>query len=336
MSQERILLDHGGGGGMSQQLIERVFVSRFGNPYLNRLDDGAVFRVDKGRLAFSTDSYVVSPLFFPGGDIGCLAVNGTVNDLAMCGARPLYLSAGFIIEEGFLLSDLERIADSMQSAATLAGVRIITGDTKVVDKGACDGVFINTAGVGLVRPGLELGGDKARPGDAVIVSGFIGDHGVTVICEREGFGLNSPIRSDSAPLGDMVENLLDAAPQVHALRDPTRGGLATSLNEIAQKSGVGIQMDQATLPIREEVKGACELLGLDPLYLANEGKLIALVPEQHAQKALEAISSNPYGKNARIIGRTIPENPGRVAMRTAMGTSRIVDMLAGTPLPRIC
>ena len=336
MIHKRVLMDHGSGGRLSQELIQAVFVSRFANRLLNRLDDGAVFETGQGRLAFSTDSYVVTPLFFPGGDIGSLAVHGTVNDLAMCGASPKYLSAGFIIEEGFLIEDLMRIADSMQAAAAAAGVQIVTGDTKVVDRGACDGLYINTAGVGMVPPGVVLGGDRARPGDAVIVSGHIGDHGAAILCRREGLGLSSAIRSDSAPLGDMVKALLKAVPRVRVLRDPTRGGLAASLNEIAQKSGVGINIEEASLPIREEVKAACELLGLDPMYLANEGKLVAVVPRDSSRQALEAIRSDPHGKDAAVIGQVTEDVPGRVVMCTPMGARRIVDMPAGTPLPRIC
>ena len=336
MNYERILLDHGSGGRLSQELIEKVFLGRFGNPLLNRLDDGAVFEPGPGRLAFSTDSYVVTPRFFPGGDIGRLAVNGTVNDLAMCGAEPLYLSAGFIVEEGFLFSELERIADSMQAASAEAGVRIVTGDTKVVERGACDGLYINTSGIGRVPPRVELGAERIKPGDAVIVSGYIGDHGLTIMCERHGLGLTSGLRSDCAPLGKMVAALLRAVPQVRLMRDPTRGGLATSLNEIAAKSGLGIRIDQACLPIHEEVNGACDILGLDPLYLANEGKLIAIAPQAAAQRALETIQAIPYGTHAAIIGQVVKESPGRVVMRTGIGTDRILDMLAGTLLPRIC
>ena len=336
MNHERILLDHGSGGRLSRKLIEEVFLSRFGNPILNRLDDAAVFETGPGRLAFSTDSYVVTPLFFAGGDIGKLAVNGTVNDLAMCGAAPLYLSAGYIIEEGFSLGELERIADSMQTAAAEAGVQIVTGDTKVVERGACDGLYINTAGVGLVPPGVELGAHHVRAGDAVIVSGNIGDHGVTILCQRHGLGLSTGLCSDCAPLGRMAGALLQAAPRVRIMRDPTRGGLATSLNEIAQKSGLGIQIDQACLPICEEVEGACELLGLDPLYLANEGKLIAIVPQETAPRALEAMQASPYGKHAAIIGRVVERPTGQVVIHTTMGATRILDVLAGEPLPRIC
>ena len=336
MKEERIILAHGGGGRLARELVESVFVSRFDNPLLNRLNDGAVLDIFGQRLAMSTDSYVVSPLFFPGGNIGDLAVNGTVNDLAMCGARPLYLSAGFIIEEGFGLAELERIADSMRAAAARAEVEIVTGDTKVVNRGACDGLYINTAGVGLVPAGVDLGGEKARPGDAVIISGHLGDHGAAILCQREGLNLSAPIRSDSAPLGHMVHGLLQKAPQTRALRDPTRGGLAAILNEIADQSRVGMVIEEKALPILPEVRAVCELLGLDPLYLANEGKMTAIVPPEQAGAALSAIRESPHGAHAAIIGQVTARRPGRVVMRTGLGTERVVDMPAGELLPRIC
>jgi hydrogenase expression/formation protein HypE len=336
MNQKRILLDHGSGGRLSQELIENTFLPHLGNPLLNRLDDGAVFELAGGRLAMSTDSYVVTPLFFPGGDIGSLAVHGTVNDLACCGATPLYLSAGFIIEEGFLLADLERILTSMRAAAQEAGVSIITGDTKVVNQGACDGIFINTAGVGMIPEGIQVGGSLAEPGDVVMISGYIADHGVTILCQRQGLPLTSEIKSDSAPLNHMVQALLTAAPHTHVLRDPTRGGLATSLNEIAAQSEVCLELEEEALPIRPQVAAACEILGLDPLYLANEGKLIAIVPASEADAALKALQTHPLGFEARILGHVVTGHPGRVILNTSLGTTRVVDMLSGEPLPRIC
>lgn len=337
MSDARVLLDHGGGGRLSAELVEQVFLPRLGNATLQRLDDGAVLEAPAGgRLAFSTDTYTVTPLFFPGGDIGRLAVCGTVNDLAMCGARPRWLSAGFILEEGFPLADLERIADSMAAAAREAGVEVVTGDTKVVPRGAADGVFINTAGIGVVPQGVEVAGSRARAGDVVLVSGFLGDHGMTILTQREGLELGTELCSDAAPLNHLVELLLKAAPGTRVLRDPTRGGLGATLNEIAAQSGVEIELEEERLPIRPAVRGACELLGLDPLYLANEGKLLAVVPEDQAKAALQALRGHDYGAHAALVGRVRQAPRPRVILRTPLGTTRLVDWLSGEQLPRIC
>lgn len=331
-----ILLDHGSGGRMSHRLISDMLLPCFDNPILARLDDGAVFDIRGQQIAFSTDSYVVDPIFFPGGDIGELAVNGTVNDLAMCGARPLFISAGFIIEEGFSLTDLKTIIESMKRAAQEAEVQIVTGDTKVVQRGAADKIFINTSGIGLVPDGLHLSGQNARPGDQIILSGFVADHGITILTQREGLHFDSSLQSDTASLNCLVEEMLAASKGIHTLRDPTRGGVATSLNEIAMQSGTGIRLIESRIPVRDEAKGACELLGLDPLYIANEGKLLACVAPEDADKVLAAVRANKYGKDAAIIGEVIVGNPGKVFMETVIGGTRIVDMLSGEPLPRIC
>ncbi len=333
--KDKILLAHGSGGKLAHELVEKSFVKAFGNPFLAKLDDSAVIDFS-GRLAFTTDSYVVSPIFFPGGDIGKLAVCGTVNDLAMSGAKPLYLSLSFIIEEGLPQSELNQVVDSVQKAAQEAGVEIITGDTKVVHRGSADKLFINTAGVGIIPEGVDISGDKARPGDKVILSGTIGDHGIAVISQREGLSFSTQLESDCAPLGGLVAEMLNASPNIHCLRDPTRGGLATSLNELAKQSKVGIRIEEEKIPVREEVLAACEMLGFDPLYVANEGKLVAIVPAEDADKVLKAMRKNKYGKDAAIIGEVGAENPGRVAMKTVLGSSRIVDMLVGDLLPRIC
>ena len=332
---DRILLAHGSGGELAHELVEKSFVKALSNPFLARLDDSAV--VDfSGRLAFTTDSYVVSPIFFPGGDIGKLAVCGTVNDLAMSGARPLYLSLSFIIEEGLLKSDLERVVDSIRETADEAGVEVVTGDTKVVHRGSADKLFINTAGVGIIPEGVNISGGNARAGDKVILSGTIGDHGIAVISQREGLGFSTNLKSDCAPLGGLVADMLNASPDIHCLRDPTRGGLATSLNELARQSGVSVRIDEGKIPVREEVLAACEMLGFDPLYVANEGKLVAIVPAGTADKVLRAMRENRYGEGAAIIGEVDGGRPGRVVMRTTLGASRIVDMLVGDLLPRIC
>jgi hydrogenase expression/formation protein HypE len=345
MSDDVILLAHGSGGKLSHDLVEQVFVRRFDNPTLLQLEDSAVIPIPDSpvpqsaiRLAFSTDSYVVSPLFFPGGNIGKLAVCGTVNDISMSGGRPLWLSAGFIIEEGLPLADLERIVDSMAATAKQAGVQIVTGDTKVVDRGNADKVFINTAGVGVVPPGVTIGGDRARPGDVILLNGTIGDHGMTIMTQREGLQFDSPLESDCAPLNSLVASLLPALPSetLHCLRDPTRGGLATALNELAARSGVGIEIDEAALPVREAVRGACELLGLDPLYVANEGKLAAMVPAGQVEAVLERMRAHPLGKRAAVVGTVKEEHPGMVVARTGIGGRRVVDMLVGEQLPRIC
>jgi hydrogenase expression/formation protein HypE len=337
VKEERITLAHGSGGKATHTLIEAIFLEAFRNPLLEPLEDQAILSVAGARLAFTTDSYVVSPLFFPGGDIGDLAVNGTVNDLAVSGARPLYLSAGFILEEGFPVADLERIVASMAKAAANAGVTVVTGDTKVVQRGKGDGCYVNTAGVGVIERPLELGAARARPGDAVIVSGPIGDHGVTIMLARGELDIESDITSDTAPLHTLVEQLLDAAGDgVHTLRDATRGGVATILNEVAKSSGVAVTVDEQAVPVRPEVTGACEILGIDPLYVACEGRLVAIVDGAAAGTALEALHSHPLGEGAAVIGAVKDDPPGLVLLKTSFGGTRIVDMLVGDPLPRIC
>jgi hydrogenase expression/formation protein HypE len=332
---DKILLAHGSGGRLAHDLVEKSLVKTLSNPLLDRLDDSAVFNLS-GRLAFTTDSYVVSPIFFPGGDIGKLAVCGTVNDLAMSGARPLYLSLAFIIEEGLALSELEKIVNSVQKTAEEAGVEIITGDTKVVPRGSADRLFINTAGVGLIPEGVDISGANAKPGDKVILSGAIGDHGIAVISQREGLSFSTKLKSDCAPLGGLVANMLNASPNINCLRDPTRGGLATTLNELAGQSKVSIRIEEKAIPVHEGVLGACEMLGFDPLYVANEGKLVAIVPPDDADKILKAMKKSKYGKDAVIIGEVAAEPVGRVVMKTVLGAHRIVDMLVGDLLPRIC
>jgi len=332
---DRILLTHGSGGSLARELVEKSFLKVLNNPLLARLDDSAVFDFS-GTLAFTTDSHVVSPIFFPGGDIGRLAVCGTVNDLAMSGARPLYLSLALIIEEGLAMSDLDRVVASIQRAAEEAEVKIITGDTKVVSRGSADGLFINTAGIGVVPEGVNISGSNAKSGDKVILSGNIGDHSIAVLSKREGLSFATTLESDCAPLGSLVAEMIAVSSSIRCLRDPTRGGLAATLNEIAGQSAVGIRIEEEKIPVREEVLGACEMLGLDPLYLANEGKLVAVVPERDAEVVLKAMRANCYGKEAAIVGEVLSENPGRVVMKTGLGTSRIIDMLVGDPLPRIC
>jgi len=318
-------------------LIERMFLPTFHNPALETLHDGAVVEVESVRLTFTTDSFVVSPLFFPGGDIGELAVNGTVNDLAMCGARPLYLSLALILEEGFPMEDLWRVVRSVQEAAQEAGVEVVTGDTKVVDRGKGDGVFINTSGVGIIPEGVDIAPRRARPGDVVLVSGAIAVHGIAILSVREGLEFETTLESDTASLNGLVESLLRAAgPQVHVLRDPTRGGVASALNEIAASAGVGVVLEETHIPVWDEVRGACEILGLDPLYVANEGKCLAIVAPEAAEAALEAMRSHPLGREAAIIGQVVEEHPGTVVLRSQVGGKRIVDMLSGEQLPRIC
>ena len=333
---EHVLLGHGSGGKMTDDLVARYFLPAFRNRYLDRLDDQAVLDVGGARLAFTTDSYVVSPLFFPGGDIGALAVNGTVNDIAMAGARPLYLSAGFILEEGFPLTDLRRIVESMSAAAKAAGVLLVTGDTKVVDRGKADGCFINTAGLGIVPSGVEISAKGARPGDLVILSGPIAEHGMTIMATRAELELESPIASDTAPLHDLVRAMLDTGGELHCLRDPTRGGVATALCEIARQSGVGIVLDEAIIPVREPVRGVCELLGLDPLYVANEGKLLAVVAPGDVDRVLASMRARADGQDAQIIGLVVEDSERLVVLKTGIGGRRIVDMLQGDQLPRIC
>jgi hydrogenase expression/formation protein HypE len=337
----KVSLAHGGGGKAMKDLIDDVFVRAFANPALAPLEDQARFDLaeltNRGdRLAFTTDSYVVDPLFFPGGDIGKLAVNGTVNDLAVGGAVPLYLSCAVIIEEGVPVDLMRRVAQSMALAARNAGVEVVTGDTKVVDKGACDELFITTSGIGVIRAGLELGVGRAQPGDHVLVNGVLGDHGAAILCARGDLALETPIESDCAPLHRLIATLLTAAPDTRFIRDATRGGVATVLNEIAQASQIAIEIDEAQTPLREEVKGFCEILGLDPLYLANEGKIVAVVPSIQSAAALAALRADPLGTNACVIGRIGDGEPGRVTMRTTFGGRRIVDMLVGEQLPRIC
>ncbi len=339
MNDDKIVLDHGSGGKISHAMVSDMILPVFDNPILADLDDGAnldIIGLNGGKLAFSTDSYVVDPIFFPGGNIGDLAVNGTVNDIAMCGADPLYLSAGLIIEEGFPYSDLKKILEQMGRAAEKAGVKVVTGDTKVVPKGKCDKIFINTSGIGVIPANVNVSGGMAVPGDKIILSGTMADHGITVLSTREGLKFDSDIKSDTAPLNAMVKSIFDSGCDVHVLRDPTRGGVGTTLNEIAFQSKVGIKIDEKSLPVKPAVAGICELLGFDPLYLANEGKLLAFVAAKDACKALETIKKNQSGKDAVIIGEVVSEESGKVYMNTVIGGSRIVDMLTGEQLPRIC
>lgn len=333
---EQITLSHGAGGKSSHDLVEALFLRELRNPLLEPLADSAVIGEGEGRLAFTTDSFVVRPLFFPGGDIGELAVNGTVNDLAMAGARPIALSAGFIVEEGLPVADLDRIVVSMARAAEAAGVQVATGDTKVVERGKADGLYINTSGVGTIDHDLELGPGAIRAGDRVIVSGPIGDHGTAIMIARGELALEVELESDTAPLNGLVAVLLEATDRIRCLRDPTRGGLATVLAELALSAQLGIAIDEASLPIRPEVNGACEILGIDPLYVANEGKLVAFVAPEEADAALDAVRSHPLGRDAAIVAEVRPEPPGLVLLETAFGGSRVIDMLAGDPLPRIC
>ncbi len=337
IKEQRITLSHGAGGKATHTLIEAVFLEAFRNPVLEQLEDGASLATDAGRLAFTTDSFVVSPLFFPGGDIGDLAVNGTVNDLAMCGARPLHLSAGFILEEGFPVADLQRIVASMAAAAQAAGVQIVTGDTKVVQRGKADGCYITTAGVGLLDRPMTLSAAAARPGDVVLVSGPIGDHGITVMLARGELDIEADIESDTAPLHEITAGLLDAVGDgVRLLRDATRGGVATICNEVAVASQVAVVLDENSVPVRPVVNGASELLGIDPLYVACEGRLVAVVAPDRADAALAALHAHPLGEGAAVIGTVKDDPPGLVLLRTAFGGTRIVDLLVGDPLPRIC
>ena len=329
-------LTHGGGGRAMAQLIDELFQPAFDNAWLRRRNDQAAFDLPAGRLVMSTDSHVVSPLFFPGGDIGCLSVHGTINDVAMAGARPLYLAAGFILEEGYPLTDLKRIVDSMAAASRAAGVPIVTGDTKVVEKGKGDGVFITTTGVGVVPPGVEISGDRARPGDRILVSGTMGDHGVAIMSLRENLSFETTIRSDTAALHGLVAAMVEAVPRIGCLRDPTRGGLATTLNELASQSGVGMVISEADIPVRPEVDAACEFLGLDPLYVANEGKLVAICASADAERLLAVMRAHPLGRDAATIGEVIDDAHRFVQMDTRFGGRRVVDWLTGEQLPRIC
>ncbi len=332
----QVEMTHGSGGRAMAQLVEELFVAAFDNEALSRMDDQAQVELPPGRVVIATDSHVVSPLFFPGGDIGCLSVHGTINDVAMAGARPLYLAAGFVLEEGLPLSDLRRIVESMAAASREAGVPIVTGDTKVVERGKGDGVFITTTGVGVVPPGIEVSGSRARPGDAVLVSGHMGDHGVAIMSLRENLEFGTSIRSDTAALHGLVAAMLAEVPGLHVLRDPTRGGLATTLNEIARQSGAGIVIDEARIPVRGEVHAACEFLGLDPLYVANEGKLVAICAGEDARRLLAAMQAHPLGRDAAVIGEVIEDEHAFVQMDTAFGGRRVVDWLTGDQLPRIC
>jgi hydrogenase expression/formation protein HypE len=332
-----VTLGHGGGGRLTQMLIERMFLRAFANPALETLHDGAVLDIGGERMALSTDSYVIKPLFFPGGDIGSLAVHGTVNDLAMCGAQPLGLAVGLILEEGLPMQDLWRIVQSIQQAAAAVGVPVVTGDTKVVDRGKGDGVFINTTGVGLIPAGVRVAPQLAQPGDVVLISGAIAVHGIAIMSVREGLEFETTLESDSAALHELVAALLDTSgPQVHVLRDPTRGGVASALNEIAVQARVGMRLEGLRIPVAEEVRGACEILGLDPLYVANEGKCLAIVAREAADAALAALRAHPLGREAAIIGEVVADHPGKVFLRSRIGGMRVVDMISGEQLPRIC
>ncbi|MBI5300760.1 MAG: hydrogenase expression/formation protein HypE [Chloroflexi bacterium] len=331
-----IVMGHGGGGKLSHDLVQHLFAPAFDNALLAPLNDQAVFAVEGARLAFTTDSFVVKPIFFPGSDIGALAVNGTVNDLAMSGARPIYLSAGFILEEGFALDDLTRVVYSMAEAAKRAGVQIITGDTKVVEEGHGDGIYINTAGIGIAPNGVNIAAANARAGDAIILSGAIGLHGIAILSQREGLRFDSEIVSDCAPLHDLVAAMLAVTQDIHTLRDPTRGGIASALNEIAEAAKIGIEIDERAIAVPRDVASACEMLGLDPFYVANEGKLIAFAPSEIAPRVVAALRAHPLGRDAAIIGRAVTAHPGMVVARTSIGATRVVDMMIGEQLPRIC
>jgi len=336
MDIEKILLAHGSGGRLTHDLIYQLLLPRFQNPFLLPLDDSARIPNQTGQVAFTTDSYVVNPLFFPGGDIGRLAICGTVNDLSMIGASPAFLSLSLIIEEGFPVSELERILSSIHDTVEEAKVQIVTGDIKVVEHGAADKLFINTAGIGWIRPGIHLSGMNAKPGDRILLNGFIGDHEIAILSERENFKFQGEFKSDCAPLNDLIQRMLEVSPSIRCMRDPTRGGLATALNEIASKSKVGMVIEEEKVLIRESVKGVCELLGLDPFYLANEGKLIAICPEGETDRLLEAMRSYPLGRESEVIGRVVDEHPQKVVLRTLIGGQRILDMLSGSQYPRIC
>ena len=338
---QQIVLGHGSGGKLTADLIDQIFLPAFKNPILDKLDDQAVVTVGGARLAFTTDSFVVTPIFFPGGDIGRLAVNGTVNDLAMSGARPLYLSAAFILEEGLAVDDLRRVVESMRAAAAEAGVEFVTGDTKVVNRGKGDQVFITTTGIGVIEGGVNISADRAQPGDQIILSGYIGDHGMAIMSQREGLEFEGAIESDCASLNGLVARMLGTPPAegldfIHCLRDPTRGGAATTLNEIAKRAGVGMVLREQSIPVRETVKGACEVLGLDPLYVANEGKLLAIVAAERATAVLRQMQQHPLGGDAAIIGEVVSEHPGMVLMTTQIGGTRVLDVMFGEQLPRIC
>jgi hydrogenase expression/formation protein HypE len=333
---KEIVLAHGSGGKLSHQLLEKMVLPQFCNELLDALHDGAVFSVGNQRVAFTTDSFVVSPVFFPGGDIGKLAVHGTVNDLSMCGARPLYLSVSFILEEGMPMEDFWRVVQSMHAAADAAEVKLVTGDTKVVDRGKADQIFINTSGIGIVAEGVNIHPARAKAGDKIVISGPIAVHGIAIMSVREGLEFETEIASDTAPLHKLVDALIAAGIDIHVLRDPTRGGVTSALTEIAQAAKVGMLLDEASIPISEEVKGACEILGLDPLYVANEGKLLAIVANEDVSLAVSALRSQSLGEQAAVIGEVVDEHPGFVMMKTRVGGTRVVDMLSGEQLPRIC
>lgn len=331
-----ILLAHGSGGKLTHDLISKMFVPQFGNELLEPLLDGAVFDAGGVRLAFSTDSYVVNPIFFPGGDIGKLAINGTVNDLSMCGARPFYLASAFIIEEGLPLDDLWKVVLSMQEAAKKSGVLLVTGDTKVVDRGKGDKIFVNTSGIGIVDDGMEIRPRRMQAGDKIMVNGNIAEHGIAIMSVREGLEFETEIKSDTAPLNRLVQEMLETSINIHVMRDPTRGGIATALNELAEQSGLGIELDEEAIPISEPVKGACEILGLDPLYIANEGKLLAFVSPHDSDLVLDTMRRHPLGRNSAVIGEVVDNHHGMVVMKSRIGGTRVVDMLTGEQLPRIC
>jgi hydrogenase expression/formation protein HypE len=336
MRSDRILLAHGSGGTMMRELIDDVFVREFEEDALKRLDDAASLPFPGDRIAMSTDTYVVNPVFFPGGDIGKLAICGTVNDVATSGATPLYISVGFVLEEGFPVAELRRILESMRDAAHEAGVHIVTGDTKVVEKGHGDGVFINTAGIGVLAEGVDLSGSYVKPGDVVLLSGTLGDHGIAIVSTREGLEFETSIETDAAPLNKLIANVLAAAPNARCFRDPTRGGLASTLNELAEASGVSITVQETEIPVKSQVQGASEMLGYDVYQVANEGKMVAIVPADEADAALAAMKASPYGEDAAIIGEAAAEHPGKVYVDTSFGAKRIMDMLVGEQLPRIC
>jgi hydrogenase expression/formation protein HypE len=336
LEHKQIVLGHGSGGRLTQELVEKLFLPNFKNDYLAQLDDHALLDLDGSRLAFTTDSFVVTPIFFPGGDIGRLAINGTVNDLAMSGATPRFIAAAFILEEGLAFDDLVRVVESMRQAAQEADVLMVTGDTKVVDRGKGDQIFITTTGLGILERPVRISADQARPGDRILLSGTIGDHGMAIMSRREGLEFEGPIESDTAALHTLVAEMLDTSEKIHCLRDPTRGGVATVLNEIAARSQVGIELDGSAIPVSETVKGACEILGLDPLYVANEGKLIAVIAPEVADAVLARMRSHPVGRDARCIGEVVAAHPRRVLMKTEIGGTRVLDMMLGEPLPRIC
>jgi len=333
---KEVVLAHGSGGKLTRQLIEKIVLPQFRNELLEPLHDGAIFSLGNERVAFTTDSFVVSPIFFPGGDVGSLAIHGTINDLAMCGARPLYLSASFILEEGLPMDDFWRVVQSMHDAADFGGVKLVTGDTKVVDRGKADKIFINTSGIGVVPVGVNIHPARAQVGDKVIISGQIAVHGIAIMSVREGLEFETEIASDSAPLHELVDTMIAAKIDIHVLRDPTRGGVTSALTEIAQTAKVGMLLNEGSIPISEEVKGACEILGLDPLYVANEGKLIAIVAAQDVDHVLSMMKSHPFGRQATVIGEVTSDHPGLVMMKTRIGGTRVMDMFSGEQLPRIC